>query len=105
MKKLSIIILAIMLVSALSVIGSGATGTATAAEKVYTFLYTDHNPGHNYGSKYGTEPLLNRIEEASNGRIKIERYYGQTLAKGTDSWSAVKALLISDGVFMAIGPV
>ena len=89
MKKLSIIILAIMLVSALSVIGSGATGTAAAAEKVYTFLYTDHNPGHNYGSKYGTEPLLNRIEEASNGRIKIERYYGQTLAKGTDAWSAV----------------
>ena len=89
MKKLSIIILAIILVSTLSVIGSGGIETATAADKVYTFLYTDHNPGNNWGSQHGTEPLFNRIEEASNGRIKIERYYGQTLAKGTDAWSAV----------------
>jgi hypothetical protein len=33
---------------------------------------------------------IKKVEEATNGRVKIEPYFSQTLAKGKDSWSAVK---------------
>jgi TRAP-type C4-dicarboxylate transport system substrate-binding protein len=63
---------------------------APAQPKVYKLYYTDHNPATTYGTVNATNPWLDQIEEATNGQVKIERYYGETLAKGTDAWMAVQ---------------
>jgi TRAP-type C4-dicarboxylate transport system substrate-binding protein len=57
---------------------------------VIKLTYTDHNPPSTWGTVNGTEPWLKEIEKASNGRVKIERYYSEALAKGTDAWMALK---------------
>ncbi len=36
------------------------------------------------------EPWLKKIEAATGGKVKIQPYYGETLAKGKDMWSATK---------------
>ncbi len=65
-------------------------------------LHTDHNPETSYGTVHGTDPWLDRIEAATGGRVEIERYYGETLAKGTDAWMAVQTGVADIG-WMAMG--
>ena len=36
------------------------------------------------------EPWLKQVEAATNGKVKIQAFHGQTLAKGKDMWDAVK---------------
>ncbi len=69
---------------------SPAKTSAPAKPGVITLRYTDHNPELDWGSVRGTEPYLKKLEEATGGAVKVERYYGQTLAKGTDAWESVK---------------
>jgi len=68
---------------------TGLPALAQQAE-VIKLIYTDHNPPGSWGTINGTEPWLNELEKATNGRVKVERYYGQTLVKGKDAWMSLK---------------
>jgi TRAP-type C4-dicarboxylate transport system substrate-binding protein len=61
-----------------------------ASKKVFKLVYADQNPEVSWGSKHATEPFLKAVEKATNGRVKFERYYGQTLCKGRDAWEVNK---------------
>jgi TRAP-type C4-dicarboxylate transport system substrate-binding protein len=64
-------------------------GLPAQAEPI-KLIYTDHNPPTSYGTIHANAVWLDRLEQATNNRIKIERYFGETLAKGTDAWNATK---------------
>lgn len=62
-----------------------------AHAKTYTFRFANQNPETGWGTQTAFIPWKERIEKASNGRIKIKGYHSQTLAKGPDTWKAVKS--------------
>jgi len=80
----------VFLISVLVFLGSAIALGVCEAAPVIKLIYTDHNPPQSWGTVNGTEPWLNQIEKATNGRVKVERYYAQTLVKGTDAWMALK---------------
>jgi TRAP-type C4-dicarboxylate transport system substrate-binding protein len=63
---------------------------AQSPATVIKLTYSDHNPPTAWGTVNGNEPWLKQIEKSTNGRIKIERYYSEALAKGIDAWISVK---------------
>lgn len=67
-----------------------APAPAPAPVQVIKLLYTDHNPPNAWGSVHGTEPWFKQVEQATKGRVKVEPYYSETLAKGVDAWKAIK---------------
>jgi TRAP-type transport system periplasmic protein len=72
---------------------NSATASAAAAAtpaKTFNFKYSFHEPGDSWASTHALLPWARNIESATNGRIKIQAYPAQTLAKGTDQWQAVK---------------
>ncbi|PKN27376.1 MAG: hypothetical protein CVU64_16050 [Deltaproteobacteria bacterium HGW-Deltaproteobacteria-21] len=69
---------------------TGICGDALAQQKVIKITYSDHNPPNAWCTVNGTEPWLKRIEKATDGKVKIERYYAESLAKGTDAWMGIK---------------
>jgi len=56
-----------------------------------TLSLSDHNPDVSWGPVHATQPWVKKIEELTNGRLKIVIYPSQTLAKGTQNWNAVKS--------------
>jgi len=62
----------------------------SASAKTYTLRYANQNPELGWGTQMAFKPWKERIEKASKGRIKIKGYHSQTLAKGPDTWKAVK---------------
>jgi len=87
MKRFLLTPLMVILVSGLILAGCAAPGEP----EVIKLVFTDHNVETSYGTIHGTEIFLDRIEAATNGRVEIERYYGETLAKGTDAWEVAKS--------------
>jgi TRAP-type C4-dicarboxylate transport system substrate-binding protein len=75
---------------------------ALAQAKVIKLVYTDHNPPTSYGTIHANAVWLDRLEKATNGQIEIERYFGETLAKGTDAWNAAKTG-VADMAWCAMG--
>ena len=61
-----------------------------AQAKTYTLRYANQNPELGWGTQKAFKPWAERIEKASNGQIKIKGYHSQTLAKGPETWNAVK---------------
>ena len=64
---------------------------AQSTAEVIKVRFSDHNPPNAWGTVNGTEPWLKEIEKATNGRVKIERYYAESLVKGTDVWMALRS--------------
>lgn len=66
--------------------------TPTPAPKpaVINWKYADQDPPTSYANQHTVDPWLDKLEQASKGRVKIDRYHGQTLVKGTDLWDAAK---------------
>lgn len=62
----------------------------TAQAKTYTLTFANQNPEGGWGTTQAWKPWVERIEKASNGRLEIKGYHSQTLAKGKDTWNAVK---------------
>jgi TRAP-type C4-dicarboxylate transport system substrate-binding protein len=58
--------------------------------KEITLRFAHQNPESGLSSTTCVAPWLKQVEEATGGKIKIEPYYGETLAKGKDMWNAVK---------------
>ena len=50
---------------------------------------TTQNSENNLSSVKALRPWIEQVEKASGGKVKIEVYYSQTLAKGKESWKAV----------------
>jgi len=58
--------------------------------EVITLRLADQNPETGWGPTHAMLPWIKKVEDATGGRVKIEPYFSQTLAKGKDSWTAVK---------------
>lgn len=58
--------------------------------KTITLRFAQQNPDTGYSTIHCVEPWLRQVEEATGGKVKIQAFHGQTLAKGKDMWDAVK---------------
>lgn len=83
-----------MIVIVMTLIFGGCTQTAPA--EVITLKYNDQNPDVGWSAQHAAKPILREMEEATNGAIKFEEYFGQTLSKGVDAWEATKAGIADD---------
>lgn len=63
---------------------------ATGAAKTIKLRYAQQNPDTGWSTIHCVEPWLKKVEAATKGRVKIQAFHGQTLAKGKDMWNAVK---------------
>ncbi len=64
--------------------------TLTAHADTIKLRFAQQNPDTGWSTINAVEPWLRQIEEATGGKIEIEAYHGQTLARGPDMWNAVK---------------
>lgn len=64
--------------------------TATGTAKIIKLRYAQQNPDTGWSTVNCVEPWLKQVEEATGGKVKIQPFHGQTLAKGKDMWNAVK---------------
>jgi TRAP-type C4-dicarboxylate transport system substrate-binding protein len=67
-----------------------ASVPATVFAKPIVLNFAMMNPATAYSSIHCVEPWVKSVEEATHGKVKIRIYYNQTLAKGKDSWDAIK---------------
>jgi TRAP-type C4-dicarboxylate transport system substrate-binding protein len=63
---------------------------APSLAQVIKLTLADQNPEMGWGPVHALSPWAKKVEEATKGRVKIDRYWAQTLAKGPDIWNAVK---------------
>lgn len=63
---------------------------ATGSAKTIKLRYAQQNPDTGWSTVHCVEPWLKKVEAATNGKVKIQAFHGQTLAKGKDMWNAVK---------------
>lgn len=59
--------------------------------QVIKLTLADQNPVTGWGPVHALQPWVKKVEEAAKGKVKIEVYPSQTLAKGPDIWNAVKS--------------
>lgn len=65
-----------------------AAGTTHAAPVV--LKYADQNAENSWGATRGMLPWLKAVEADSNGTLKFETYFNETLTKGAQAWMSVK---------------
>ena len=65
--------------------------------KTVTLSFTTQNPETGWGQVETLKPWIAKIEKAANGKLKFNVYYSQTLAKGPDTWNAVKTGIADSG--------
>ncbi|MCJ7783062.1 MAG: TRAP transporter substrate-binding protein, partial [Desulfobacterales bacterium] len=63
--------------------------TSAGAQGIKLTL-ADQNPQTGWGGVEALQPWVKKVEEATKGKVKIDVYYSQTLAKAPDIWNAVK---------------
>jgi len=51
--------------------------------------FTTQNTENNLSSVKALRPWVEEVEKATKGKVKIQVFYGETLAKGKDSWNAL----------------
>jgi TRAP-type C4-dicarboxylate transport system substrate-binding protein len=56
-----------------------------------TLSLSDQNSDMSWGPVHATQPWVKKVEEVTKGRVKIQIYPNQTLAKGPQNWKAVTA--------------
>jgi len=64
---------------------------APAMAQVTTLKLADQNPQTGWGPVHALQPWAKKVEDATKGKVKIEIFPSQTLAKGPDIWNAVKS--------------
>jgi TRAP-type C4-dicarboxylate transport system substrate-binding protein len=60
------------------------------ATETITLRYAQQNPDTGWSTINCVEPWLKQVEDATGGKVKIQAYHGQTLAKAKDLWNATK---------------
>lgn len=73
----------------LSIVGLGLVASTASAEPV-VLKFADQNAENSWGSVHATQPWIKQLEQASGNTVKVELYANQSLAKGSQSWMAVK---------------
>jgi TRAP-type C4-dicarboxylate transport system substrate-binding protein len=68
---------------------AACSGQESATETI-TLRYAQQNPDTGWSTINCVEPWLKQVEDATGGKVKIEPYHGQTLAKAKDLWNATK---------------
>jgi TRAP-type mannitol/chloroaromatic compound transport system substrate-binding protein len=63
---------------------------SVAAAKTITLTFANQNPDTSWSGIHAIGPWAKQVEEATGGKVKVQRYYGQTLSKGKDIWNATK---------------
>ncbi len=58
--------------------------------QVIKLTLADQNSEMGWGPMHALQPWVKKVEEACKGKVKIDVFYAQTLAKGPDIWNAVK---------------
>lgn len=56
--------------------------------------FAEQDPAVGWGPVYAWQPMIKMMEEATNNRIKINYYPGQTLCKGVDAWNSLKSGIV-----------
>ena len=70
---------------------AGGTETTAASGEVITLKYADQNAVTGWEGANAATPWLDQIEQACGGKVKIERFFGQTLMTGKDTWEGLKS--------------
>jgi len=65
-------------------------GGSKPATETITLRYAQQNPDTGWSTLNCVDPWLQQLEQATGGRVKIQAYHGQTLAKAKDLWNATK---------------
>lgn len=68
-----------------------APAAPAAAPQVTTWRATTQIPPSGWGVVHGYNPMFEKLDKATNGKIKGQVYPAQSLAKGTDEWQACKS--------------
>ncbi len=84
MRKRSILF---VLVIVSLVLGFAAVGAA----KPITLTFANQNPDTSWSGMHAIGPWAEQVEKATNGKVKIQHFYSQTLTKGKDAWGATKS--------------
>jgi TRAP-type C4-dicarboxylate transport system substrate-binding protein len=84
MKKMSLLLLAACLVLL-------PCFSLTASAETITLTLSDQNSDVSWGPVHATQPWVKQVEKATNGRVKIQIYPSETLAKGKQNWMAAKS--------------
>jgi TRAP-type C4-dicarboxylate transport system substrate-binding protein len=64
--------------------------SAPALAEVVKLKLAWQDPPIGWGAVQALQPWLKNVDEATKGQMKIDVFYLQTLAKGTDTWNAIK---------------
>lgn len=63
--------------------------TPAMADYKLKLRYTDQNPETGQPSQLATLPLLQKITDATDGKVVFETYFGSTLNNARDAWDSV----------------
>ncbi len=66
------------------------TGVAPIHAQPIVLTLSDQNPDTGWGPVHATQPWVKKVEEVTKGRVKIQIYPNQTLAKGDKNWTAAR---------------
>ncbi len=70
---------------------------APSLAQTIKLTFADQNAEVGWGPVHALQPWVKKIEEATKGKVKIDIFPAQTLAKGPDIWNAVKTGLADMG--------
>ncbi|MEJ2156108.1 MAG: TRAP transporter substrate-binding protein [Desulfobacteraceae bacterium] len=62
-----------------------------AAAKTITLTFANQNPDTSWSGMHAIAPWAKQVEAATNGKVKVQVFYSQTLTKGKDAWNATKS--------------
>ncbi|MEN2977784.1 TRAP transporter substrate-binding protein DctP (plasmid) [Tistrella bauzanensis] len=89
-----------ILPTAIAVTTVAMAASITVASAQTTLRYTDYSPNRGIRAEI-VEDFLKRIETGSDGRIKIERYWAQSLLPGTKTLEGLRNGVASFGTITA----
>ena len=98
MKRVIFISLAMMAIGATIAVGSAEAATG----KVTTLRYAEGTSQNSYEAQHTIIPWVNAVEKATDGRVKIDVYWDNTLCKPMDAWEAAKSG-VADIAFAMMG--
>ncbi len=76
------------------VVGLMTMLTTNSVAKPIVLNFSTHATETGWSSVNALRPWVKQIENATNGKVKINIYYNQTLVKGTQAWKSVKNRIV-----------
>jgi TRAP-type C4-dicarboxylate transport system substrate-binding protein len=65
-----------------------------APPEVITLRYGNQNPEMGWDATNASKPMLQKIEDATGGKVKFETYFGSTLYAPPAAWESVKSGIV-----------